>query len=153
MNTIKKYMILLVDRQKAKIFTISDGIVGQKEEFVNHEVPQRVHANNIHFYGRSDKIARHIEEHLHRHLLLVAQKAAQFAKQNHISGLIIGGHKPLFKKIEKHLLYPLNKKVKGKFVTELKTPFNNILKKVRQYILNLENHEEVMRYEAYLEKH
>ncbi|MEX2007456.1 MAG: hypothetical protein WD992_01670 [Candidatus Levyibacteriota bacterium] len=134
----KKYMVLLVDRQKAKFFTLIDGSVERADEFKNGHVPQKVRANEEHYYGRSDKILRHIEDHLHRHLTLVSQKAAAFAKENHITGIVIGSHKPLFSKIEKHLPPHLSKKVKGRFVTELKEPFNDILKRAKRLIDQIE---------------
>lgn len=134
------YMILLVDRQKAKMFTLVDGAVGQVEEFKDGHVPQKVkHGDDT--WDAQDKIFRHIEDHLHRHLALIGKKAAAFAKENSITGVIIGSHKPLFLKIEKHLPYPLSLKVKGKFVTELKAPFNEILRRATHVIGEIEKEE------------
>ncbi|MEX2013079.1 MAG: hypothetical protein WD967_01610 [Candidatus Levyibacteriota bacterium] len=134
----KKYMVLLVDRQKVKFFTLIDGSVERIDEFKNGRVPQKVRVNEEHYYGRGDKILRHIEDHLHRHLALVSQKAAVFAETNHIGGIVIGSHKPLFLKIEKHLPQHLFKKVEGRFVTELKEPFNDILERAKRLIDQIE---------------
>ena len=129
----KTYMVLLADRKRAQMFMLSNGVVGYSKEFINEHVPQKVkHGDDT--WDAQDKIMRHIEDHLHRHLQHVAKVADTFAKKNHISGLIIGGHKELFGKIRKHLSYPLNKKMKGTFVTELKAPFNEVLKRAKATI-------------------
>lgn len=131
------YMVLLVDRKKAVMFTLFDGSVGKKDELIDGHVPQKVkHGDDT--WDAQDKIFRHIEDHLHRHLKLVSEKTAAFAKENNISKIIIGSHKPLFSKIENHLPHPLSKKVKGKFITELKTPFNEILRRAKNLISELE---------------
>jgi hypothetical protein len=133
----KTYMVLLVDRKQANMFSLLDGTVQEKKTLIDDQVPRKVkHGEEM--WDAQDKIFRHIEEHLHRHLMLVCQQAAQFARDNNIHELIIGGHKPLFSKIEKHLPYPLCHYVKGKFVTELKAPFNKILNRAEECIAQLE---------------
>lgn len=130
-------MVLLADRKMVKMFTLLDGSIEEKEEFENEHVPQKVkHGDNT--WDAQDKIFRHIEDHLHRHLKKVGERAAKFALKNNISELIIGGHKPLFSKIEKHLPYPLSQKVTGRFVTELKAPFNEILHRAQKHIAQSE---------------
>lgn len=142
---LKTYMVLLVDRQKAKMFTLIDGSVERVEEIKDGHVPQKVkHGDDT--WDAQNKIFRHIEDHLHRHLTLVSQKAAIFAKENHIAVIIIGSHKPLFSKIEKHLPYPLSQKVKGTFVTELKAPFNEVLKRAKRLIDQIEMKEKGVKY-------
>ena len=136
-NTQSRYFVLLVDRKRARMFTLRDGVVEYDEELMIDIVPQKVkHGDDT--WDAQDKIFRHIEDHLHRHLKLVAEKAFDFAKRKRIDHLLIGSHKPLFAKIEKHLSYPLNRKIKGKFVTELKAPFGEILKRAKLAIKEIE---------------
>lgn len=142
-------MILLVDRKRSKMFTLVNGLVMKNEEFKFSDTPRKVrHGDDT--WDAQDKIYRHIEDHVHRHLASIAESATIFAKQNHVSGIIIGGHKPLFSKIVNHLKYPLNKKVKGTFVTELKAPFDEIVKRAIDKISKLEIDEEIKRYEKSL---
>lgn len=134
----KTYLVLLVDRVRAEFFTLLDGSVGSHEILKRDQVPQRVkHGNNI--WDAQDKIMRHIENHLHRHLQNVSRAVSTFAKKNRIHGILIGSHKPLFQKIEKHLAYPFNRKIKGRFVTELKGPFNEVLRRAKKSISQVEN--------------
>lgn len=132
------YMILLVDRKHAKFFLLQDGVViSTKTELHNEYVPQKVkHGDDT--WDAQDKIFRHIQNHLHRYLQEVAKEASDFARQDHIVGIVIGGHKQLFQAIKKHLPYPWKDKVKGYFVTELKVPFNEILKRAKKEIDLLE---------------
>ncbi len=126
LGTYQKYLVLLVDREKARLFTVHLGVIEEYRDFFNGEVPQRVKAKTINL-GRGDKIMRDIEGHLHRHLQLINQKTREFIKGKNIHFIIIGSHKELLPKIKSHLLYPLNKMVLGEFVTELNIPLNEIL--------------------------
>ena len=135
--TPKKYLILLVDRKQTKMFTMMDGVVLRREERISSTVPQKVkHGDDT--WDSQDKIFRHIEEHLHRHLVNVSQEAVAFAKNDHITGWILGGHKTLFPKIKKHIPYPFSKKIKGEFVTELKAPFGEIIRRARLAVIRIE---------------
>ncbi len=132
LNTYKKYMVLLVDREKAKFFTVHLDKIEDSYEVSNGQVPQKVKAIKVD-YGREPQINRHIEDHLHRHLQMVAKTALDFFKNKNIHFIIIGSHKELIPKIRKTLPYPLNKLVLGEFITELNIPVNLILRHSRKY--------------------
>lgn len=128
---IPKHLVLLADRRKAIFFTVEFGRVQEKKEISNDDVPQNVKAKKID-WGRDDKIFRHIEQHLHYHLKAVSEAALDFAKNKNINFVMLGGHEELIPKIKKHLKYPLNKIVKGKFITELNIPIDKLLKKAQK---------------------
>lgn len=121
-----KYLVLLVDRKKARLFTVHLGKIEEKKDLFDGEVPQNVKAKKID-WGRDDKIFRHIEDHLHRHLQMIAEKTYEFFLGKDIHYIVIGGHAELIPKVKKHLPYPLNKMVLGQFVTELNIPLNEVL--------------------------
>lgn len=121
-----KYLILLADRKKAIFLIVNRGKIEERKDIINDNVPQNVKAKKID-WGRDDKIFRHIEQHLHYHLQFIAREALEFAKGRKIKFLLLGGHEELIPKMRKHLLYPLNKIVKGGFITELKIPQDRIL--------------------------
>jgi peptide subunit release factor 1 (eRF1) len=133
-----KYLVLLIDRKEAKIFMVhSSGAVERTEEFVDGNVPQKVkHGDDAR--AAEDKIFRHIEDHLHKHLTLIAEKVKLYAAQEDIAGILIGGHNQLFTKIKKHLPYPLSGQVKGTFLVDMKVPFNEILKRIKVLIEEIE---------------
>lgn len=126
LKTYRKYLVLLVDREKARFFTVHLGEIEEHKDIFNGSVPQKVKAKKID-WGRDDKIPRHIEDDLHKHLKMVAEKTKDFAKRKDIRFIIIGSHKELLPKVKRVLPYPLNKMVAGEFVTELNIPLNKIL--------------------------
>ena len=131
------YLLLVVDRKHAKLFTLFNGIVESKGVYIEGNVPQKVkHGDDT--WDSPDKIFRHTEDHLHRYLVKVRDAVDDLVKKNHIDGIIIGSHKPLFPKIKKLFNPPVEKKIKGTFVTEVKVPFNEILKRARAVISQIE---------------
>jgi len=58
---------------------------------------------------------------------MIAKKTREFVQGKNIRFIILGGHKELLPKMKKHLLYPLNKMVQGKFITELNIPLADVL--------------------------
>lgn len=143
-----RYMVLLADREKARIFSVYLGRIEELAEFSDGHVPQNVRANERDLYGRSDIIFRHIEDHLHRHLVLISQKAEEFAKGKTIHFIIIGGHREMFEKIKKHLPKNMSKKILGEFVTELNIPIQDVFLKSKVVIETLaeeKNYEQMER--------
>lgn len=135
---LKTYMVLVVDRKRAKMFTISDGIVNDSVEFVDEHVPQKVrHGDNM--WDAQNKIFRHIEEHLHRHLKQIALKVSEYVKNKNIQFIIIGGHKTFFAKVKEHLPVPLQKMVLGTFITAVNLPTTTIAKHCKKVVEELEN--------------
>ncbi len=126
LGTYQKYLVLLVDREKARLFTVHLGKIEEHKDIFNGQVPQRVRAKTINF-GRTDKIMRDIEGHLHRHLQLIAKATKEFVNGKNIRFIIVGGHHELIPKIKKHLRYPLNKMVLGEFISELNIPLSTVL--------------------------
>lgn len=125
LQTYQKYLVLLTDREKARLFTVHLGKIEEQLDFFNGEVPQKVKAKKTD-YGRDDKILRHIDDHLRRLLQFVSQKTFDFAKGKHVQFIIIGGNKLMIPKIKRFLKHPLKKMVLGEFITDLNVPINEI---------------------------
>ncbi len=134
----KKYIVIIADRKKARFFSVHLGEIREHTDLINGIVPQKVRANEEHFYGRSDKIFRHIEDHLHVHLKLVAQKAIEFLQGKKINFIILGGHKEFLPKIKHSLPNTLRKKVLGEFVAQLNVPLNQLLLKSKKIAEKIE---------------
>lgn len=139
------YFVLLADRKRAIFVLVNNGAVEKEEEHVVSDVPQKVkHGYDIR--SQQDKILRHVEDHLHRHLQTVGKEAEAFVKGTLVTGILIGGHKDLFGKITGHLSQQLSKKIKGHFVAELKVPFNTVLKKIKTEIARIEGERPVVHF-------
>ncbi len=129
----KKTMVLLVDRKKAMMFALLGHAVLSKDEFKDGNVPQKVkHGDDT--WDAQNNIFRHIEDHLYRHLLMVGEHAEEFFIKNNLSQIVIGSHRSLFSKIEKNLPNEISRKVKARFIVDLKAPFNEILAKAEKTI-------------------
>lgn len=138
LTSYKKYLVLLVDRKKARLFLVHLGQIEELRDFLDGHVPQNVRANERDFYGRSDKIFRHIEDHLHRHLQLIAELVSAFIREHDGSFLIIGGHKEMIPKVKKHLHPFVQKMVLGEFVTELNIPLKEVFLHSKKIAENIE---------------
>lgn len=130
-------MVLLVDREHAKMFVLFNGAVMDVKELKDDYVRKIVkHVGDIR--DARDQASRHVELLLSRHLTRVGKEAALFVKENNADVVLIGTHKPLFGKVRKNLPESFNKKVRQEFVVSLKEPFGDILKKVEKEIQNFE---------------
>lgn len=135
-SVYRKYLFILIDREKARLFIMSQGIIENAVEVIDKSVPQNVHQNareDMH-NDREQKINRHIQDHLHRHFHTIVQKVQQFVGHNSITGVIIGGHKNLFQGFEAALPKDLHKIIVGEFITELAVNGNDLVKKSKKII-------------------
>lgn len=130
-------MVFIADRKRAKMIAIRDNVIIDEKEVIDESVPKNVkHGDDT--WDAQDKIFRHIEEHLHRHLTYVVSVASKFAVKHHVSLILVGSHNTLFNKIEKHFTYPISKLVKGKFVAATTTSANHILSQALKHIYSIE---------------
>ncbi|MDP3941974.1 MAG: hypothetical protein Q8Q49_06740 [bacterium] len=126
LTSYKKYLVLLVDRKRARLFLVHLGEIEEQKEFLDGHVPQNVRANERDFYGRSNKIFRHIEDHLHRHLQLVSEAVSSFIREYDGNFLLVGGHKEMVSKMKKHLPSSVQRMVLGEFVTAVNIPLKEV---------------------------
>lgn len=128
-----KYMVLLVDREKALMFTVEQGEIVEQSKFSGDYVPQNKQATGRDGNaGRSDIMTRHTNELLNRHINNACEAADKFARTKDIDFLIIGGHSEMFAKVAKSLPSNLQNKLVGSFVTEINIPLNDILIKSKE---------------------
>jgi peptide subunit release factor 1 (eRF1) len=135
-----RYLVILADREKAIYFTLRNSIVEKYEEFRDAIVPQKVKANKGEYFARNTIIFRHIENHLHRHLRRISHHIDRFLNGMPVAAVIVGGHKPLIHKVEKHLNPLLRRKIVGEFVSELHILKNEIVKQGKKAVTNIRSH-------------
>lgn len=125
-NFYKRYLVILADRKKARVFTIYLGdFEDQGEEIFALEVPQKVKSEGFSPGG----VSRHIKDHLCRHLKEIGQKSWEYLvnrKIKHLDGVFIGSHKELFSEIKNHLPAKLKNKVLGQFIMEPKSAVGDV---------------------------
>lgn len=123
-----RYLFIIADLKKASLFLFKRGEVETNKNIMNPGVQKRTRINSGELYGRSNKLSRHIDNQVHRHLQLVIKEAVMLITGKHINGVFFGGHKPLFHLIEKELPVDLQKKLRGDFITELNIPEDELIK-------------------------
>lgn len=129
----KPYMVILVDREKARMFTVAQGEVTAHAEFFTDGVPQMVAATGKDgMTGKSDINFRHNQVLLRRHIANAASAIATFIKGKTINFVILGGHREMFKEVAKALPSTLQPKVIGEFVTEVDLPLPDLLRQSKQ---------------------
>ncbi len=127
-----KYLVLLADREKALVFNIELGVITERSELTGGDVPQMVKAiRHDGIVGKDDKIARHIEDHLHRHLQIIAETVGKLTRTKEINFVIIGGHKELLRKLKHHLPPDLQRKIVAEIVTALDISPAEVLHKTK----------------------
>lgn len=117
-NFYKRYLVILADRKKARVFTIYLGDFEDTGEVIEaFDVPQKVKAEGF----STGRINRHIKDHLCRHLKEIGSKTWEYLIKRRIKrldGIFIGSHRELFSEVQKHLPAKLQRKILGRFSME-----------------------------------
>ena len=122
-----RYLVLLVDREKVRMFTVEQGEMIDHSELIGGYVPQDSKSTGIDRAGSTDGNSRHNEVLLQRHIEKTAQAVAKFTSSHDVHFVIIGGHSEMFKRVAASLPAGLRSKVVDSFVTEINIPLNEIL--------------------------
>lgn len=136
-NQFKRYCTVVIDRRKARIFSVYLGNIEEYLGFFADDVPAKVNEGewaNL----REHKIANHIEDHVQRHLKNIADKTRIFFKKQKFDRLLIGGRKSIVAKFIETLHPFLRERVSGQFLAEPTLPLNTIL----EYSLKCESEAE-----------
>jgi peptide subunit release factor 1 (eRF1) len=135
-----RYLVLLVDREKARMFTVEQGEMINHAEYIGDNVPQKTKSTGRDFaVGGSDASFRYNEVLLQRHIDKAAQAVAKFTRSQTVHFVIIGGHSEMFKRVAASLPPGLRSKVLNNFVTEINIPLNDIMiesKKIAATVTN-----------------
>ncbi|MBI2442331.1 MAG: hypothetical protein HYV40_00295 [Candidatus Levybacteria bacterium] len=134
----RPYLVVLVDRKKAVIFVIHLGEVEEKIVVSDGNVPQNVRANERDFYGRPNKIYRHIEDHLHRHLHVIVAALDEAVRRYETEFILIGGQEETINKLRRQLPHTIESMVLETFRMDPDTPLDAIVqtsKKVAEGIV------------------
>ena len=123
-----QYLFLIADSKKAFLFFFKKGEIVDSREFMHTGVKKMVKSDSGELHGRNDKLSRHIDKQLHKHLQLIIQQVEIFIKGKYINGVFIGGHKPLHHRIVSELPKALQEKVRGTFITELNISHEELTK-------------------------
>lgn len=123
-----QYLFIIADRKKAFLFLFNKGEVEIQKSIMDPGIRKATKIDSGELHGRNTKLSNHIDNQLHRHLQLILRDAEALINDNHINGLFLGGHQPLFHSIEKELPTVLKEKLRAEFITELNIPKDELIK-------------------------
>jgi len=127
----KRYLVLLVDKEKARLFTVNQGLIEEEKQIFD----QKTHVSfrpKRELSGRTEKTARHLDWHLKRHLREVVAHTKNFVRDKDISLIIIGGPGEIVPLLKEELSYPLTRLPVGEMVTGLSVEMNEIFLKSKE---------------------
>lgn len=128
-----KYLVLLVDREKARMFTVDQGEIAEHADYMGEYIPQdKKTIGHDGYPGQNNIHSRHLDILIDRHIDEVSKKLAEFVKSQDIDFVIIGGHKEMFVRVANSLPADLKNKLVGSFVSELNIPLNDILQESKR---------------------
>lgn len=111
-----RYIVVALERDKARFFDISLGKMEEISEVIHSDVPQRINAARAAWKGlRETKVQRHIEDHLQRHLHKTAKAAKKYFQKNGASYLVVGAHRELVERFKNALDKKILDKVIGSY--------------------------------------
>jgi peptide chain release factor subunit 1 len=137
-----RYCLVLVSRDKARIFEVYLGEILEHFKVFDEEVPGKVRIAG--WYGLEEKrIERHIEYHVYRHLKQVADRVFDFFKEKRFDYLVIGGRSDILPEFERCLHSFLIKRLVARLDLDVETPINEIKTQILQIEKDVEQKQEV----------
>jgi len=127
------FLLAVIDRDKAKIIEVNLAREEVESKIIKSDVPQRILAKGEGM-GKESKILRHIEDHLHRHLIKIVQELERF-EQSYPNGLVVlGAQKEYTGKFKMLLPKGLRAAVVGDFGANLDDNETSMIKKAQKII-------------------
>lgn len=133
LNENPPFIIVLLDRTQGKLIEVNVGEAEAESRLIKNDVPQKVKSGDD-MWDQQNKIFRHIEDHLHRHLVEVISELKGFEK-NYPNGLIIiGAQKELVGKFTRELSTEMQAKVIGNFGANADDNETDVIKKAQKIV-------------------
>lgn len=129
MDSHPRYVVLLVDRENARIFTVRIGEITEYGEVHTEDVPGR-HKKGGWFALSQNHYERHIDYHVWLHLKDVLKKLDSFLAGEQTEGLIIGGSEEAVNLTRGMLSAAVEGKVIGTFPAEMTEKTDEVLARV-----------------------
>jgi hypothetical protein len=154
LDKLERYGVLVCDMREARMFTL---FLGEFEEhsdiFFEDYVPDTVHdklsrtvskGNGVHSGLGDQRILRHIEDHVHRHLKHVADQVFAMYKRNQFNTLLLGGPEDkTLPWLKDHLHSYIQKIVVGEFHTRPDRHIEEIKEKALEAVDRYEQQQEI----------
>ncbi|MGM0367935.1 MAG: hypothetical protein ACQEP2_05090, partial [Actinomycetota bacterium] len=137
LQNFKKYGVLLIDREKAQIYSLYLGEIRQYLAAFINDVPSKVNFRSEAAL-REKKLLGKIEEKLHHFFKNVNDKALQLFRDGKLDNLILAGRKEILSKFRNYLHNYLESKYIGSIDAQPDTEIHEIKKRTQQLIYDHE---------------
>ncbi len=140
-----KYMVVVLERDKARFFKIFFGEMEEISEAIESEVPQKMNEARADWKGLSEgRVRGHIKDHEQKHLKKVCGTVEDYFKyeKNGSNRLIIGAHRELIGKFAHMLGTKSKERLAGSYRIMPNYDLNEIKNKSRKIIMEYERGEE-----------
>lgn len=143
MEKYPRYCVVVLERDRARIFDLFWGELEYETEEIRSEVPQRMNAARATWKGLEErKIQNHIEVHIDRHLKKVAEAVERYMSKNRIPYLVIGSRRELIPRFKEFLPRNFSRKIVGSYSVRTDQSVKQIREKSLEVIAEHEWREE-----------
>lgn len=132
LDTYKRYLVILADRERTRLYTLYLGAIEDKADFRKDDVHQKVKAQGTPELEK--RFDRHIRDELQKHFDFVADKVKAFVEQKPLAGVVVGGHHTTLHDLENHLPKPIRQKIIGTFTADTDLDDNTLIAKSKEII-------------------
>ncbi len=137
LNNYPRFVVLLVDKELAKIFIVHLGEIREYTELFTPDIPGK-HKKGDWFSLSQKRFERHIDYHVALHIKDVVKALEDFLHKEAIDRIIIGGSEDTITKIKKILPQTILKKVISAFNAEIFLNEKDVLDKTLKILEELE---------------
>jgi peptide subunit release factor 1 (eRF1) len=127
----ERYGVVLVDKEKARLFTV---YLGEIEEHVEvfSELPRKSATTSRDRIRSQNSAQRHHDEHVHWHVKSVAEKLKDIAYRLRFDRLVVGGTAQAVSELLRVLPKSLNDRVVGTLSLPVGSPIGDVLAQVKR---------------------
>ncbi len=137
LNNYPRCVVLLVDKELAKIFIVHLGEIREYTELFTPDIPGK-HKKGDWFSLSQKRFERHIDHHVSLHIKEVARALEDFLHKESINSIIAGGSEDAIAKIKNILPQTILKKVISTFNAEIFLNEKEVLDKTLKILEELE---------------
>jgi peptide chain release factor subunit 1 len=127
MDEYERYLVVLVDKQTARLFVVYMGEIQEYDEFDDELVPHPKAGG-----WSAEKYQRHHDMHVLWHVKHAVEAAEQLWRREHCDWLLVGGTPEPLAELRAHLPKALNERMAGELALSLKATPDQVLTQVRQ---------------------
>lgn len=131
LDEYERYGVVLVDKGRARLFTVYLGDVEEHHQ-VFDEVPRRTVTTSTDRLWSQKNLQRHHDQHVHGHVKNVAEKLTELAAQYHFDRLVLGGTVEAVSELQRVLPKALRSRVVGTLSAPITASVSDILAEVQK---------------------